>query len=182
MLVAHSGCRLDYPLLFNEVNRNDAHSSLAVKFKELNLHYVDSYTHFTLEYKNDHTYRSLLSEGMSMKAVYRKFLREELKGHRALEDAQALCRIFTEGYPSCKMQALQAITLDQHGMTDQEKQVTKMRAVGITPRKAEEMLGNGVTLEKLTEMWRSNPSAANRELSRVGITRPSAELLYNLSK
>ena len=182
VLVAHSGCRLDYPLLVNEVNRNGAYSSLAVKFKGINLHYVDSYTHFILEYKNDHTYRSLLTEGMSMKAVYNKFLREELKGHRALEDAQALCRIFTEGYPSCKMQTLQGITLNQRGLTDKEEQIMKMRAVGIKPRKAEEMLGIGVTLEMLKEMWRRNPSAAKRELRRVGITRPSAELVYNLSK
>ena len=177
VLVAHSGCRLDYPLLFNEVDRNGSRSSLAMKFKELNLHYADSYTHFTLEFRNDHTYRSLLSEGMSMKAVYRKFLQAELKGHRALEDAQALCRIFTEGYPSSKMQALQAITLNQRGLTDKEEQITKMRAVGIKPKKAEEILVSGVTLEAIEDRCRRNPGAVRSEMLRLGITKPSAQLL-----
>ena len=43
VLVAHSGNRLDYPLLFKEIELARSHT-LTQKFKGLNLHYTDSYS------------------------------------------------------------------------------------------------------------------------------------------
>ena len=108
VLVAHSGTLLDFPVLFAElerINRGplDKSSSQTVRrFHSLNLNFADTFfVCKKLSQDGDLIFKGL--DSLSMKAIYNHFFpRNPYEGHRALSDAKALNKVFTESPLSSK--------------------------------------------------------------------------------
>jgi len=94
VLVAHKGKDYDFPLLINEIKRIS--SPVLDQFRELNLHFADTLVLCErLRSNNDPILRG--SKSISVHGLHKLFFPdEEYKEHRALEDAKALCKVFTD--------------------------------------------------------------------------------------
>ena len=94
ILVAHKGKDYDFPLLINEIKRIG--SPLLDQLRELNLHFADTLVLCErLRSNNDPILRG--SKAIGVSALHKMFFpEEEYREHRALEDAKALCKVFTD--------------------------------------------------------------------------------------
>ena len=179
VLVAHSGNLLDYPLLFSEIRRTGSYT-LNRKFEDLNLHYTDS--HFAIRQlaRSNLFFRSF--PGLGVKDLHQGLLHVPYIGHRALPDAQALHKIFTQ----CQRVQLQTelfrelrkFTQSKQGVEFIREQVPKFLEAHIKPAKAEELLMRGITYDKVLREYQLSPHNFEQYLrSTCGITRPKQELL-----
>ena len=169
VLVAHSGPKLDFPLLFLEV---DSSLSLACQFKNLDLHYVDTFSVLKDLKRNKLSYRQL--ESLSLKNIYKTYFGVAYEGHRALADAKALCKIFSDAAPASDIHMF-----IKHMYTRYEvEQIEKFRGASIYTSKTIELLQKGITYERLvTEYQRSPVRFVSFLRESCGITRPRRELI-----
>ena len=178
VLVAHSGNRLDYPLLFKEIER--AHSpTLTRKFTGLDLHYTDTHSAIRQVARTDKFYRDL--PGLGIKDLHQAFFHKPYEGHRALPDAEALYNIFTK-CESSKQGVLFSEILKfiqtKEGVELTNEQIPKFLAARIKPAKAEELLMKGITYDRVLQEFKRSPDNFKHYLRvRCGITRPKQELL-----
>ena len=178
VLVAHSGNLLDFPLLFNEIERTYSYP-LKHKFEALNLHYTDSHSTVRQLARTTQFYRSLPGKGV--KDLHQGLLYKPYIGHRALPDAQALHDIFMNCSRDKHYQLfeeLRKFVQNKQGVEFQREQMPKFREAGITAAKAEELLRKEVTYNKMLEEYRYSPHTFTRYLADTcGITKPKQELL-----
>ena len=178
VLVAHSGNRLDYPLIFKTIEETGSHT-LKRKFEALNLHYTDSHSAFRQLARTDRNYQDL--PGLGVKHLHQLLLRKSYDGHRALPDAKALHNIFTQCSPLKQpglFREIRNIIQTKEGIEITTDQVPKFLKARIKPAKAEELLKKGITYEKVLREYQRNPRNFRRYLQiSCGITRPKQELL-----
>ena len=178
VLVAHSGNRLDYPLLFKEIELARS-PTLTQTFKDLNLHYTDSHSAIRRQARTDRSYQDI--PGLGVKDLHKAFLGKSYDGHRALPDAEALHNIFTK----CGIAKQTALFGEIHRFTQTKErvehtieQVPKFMKAHINPSKAEELLMKEITYEKMLQEYRRSPVYFERYLrTKCGIKRPKQELL-----
>ena len=178
VLVAHSGNRLDYPLLFKEIEL--AHSrTLSQKFEGLTLHYTDSYSAIRQLARTDKFYQEL--PGLGVKDLHQQFLHRPYDGHRALPDAEALHDIFTKCGNLRKpalFREIRKFIQTKKNIELTNDQIPKLMKAHIKPAKAEELLMKRITYEKMLQEFKRSPDDFEDYLrSRCGITRPKRELL-----
>ena len=178
VLVAHSGNRLDYPLLFKEIEQVCSHT-LTEKFKDLNLHYTDSHSAIRQLARNDRFFDDL--PGLGVKDLHQALLHRSHDGHRALPDAEALYNIFTQCGRAKQAEFFRGIRkfiLTKEGVELINKQIPKFLEARITPSKAEELLMKDITYEKMLREFTRSPDNFKQYLrTRCGIKRPKQELL-----
>lgn len=183
VLVAHSGNLLDYPLLFNEIDRIGSYE-LKRKFECLNLHFADSYTAVRQLARSRHYFTSF--PGLGIRDLHRGLLGYPHEGHRALQDAQALLNIFTQSERSKQSDLfaeLRKLIISKQSVLFLRDQVPKFQAASINGAKAEQLLMKGVTYEKLQREYRISPRTFLTYLrSTCGIKHPKAELLEHFRK
>ena len=102
ILVAHSGIVFDFPLLMAEVERirqqsgSSFESQLVRKFDNLNLNFADTF----FMCKDLEMIKSPILEGvdkLGVEGLYKHFFPHKLyAAHRALPDAKALCKLFSD--------------------------------------------------------------------------------------
>ena len=94
VLVAHSGSSFDFPLLMAEVERSN--SALIGKFFSLNLHFADTFlTCSALKHTSSHILRGI--EKLGVEPLCKHFFPNQLyDAHRALPDARALSKLFSD--------------------------------------------------------------------------------------
>ena len=178
VLVAHSGNRLDYPLLFKEIELARSRT-LSQKFEGLTLHYTDSHSAIRQLARTDKFYQDL--PGLGVKDLHQKFLHEPYDGHRALPDAEALHNIFTKCGNLRKPALFREIrkfiqTKENIELTND--QIPKLLKAHIKPAKSEELLMKGITYEKMLREFKRSPDKFEHYLrSRCGIKKPKRELL-----
>ena len=178
VLVAHSGNRLDYPLLFKEIEHVHSHT-LTKKFKDLNLHYTDSHSAIRQLARTDRFYQDL--PGLGVKDLHEALLNKPYDGHRALPDAEALYNIFTQCGRAKQAEFFREIRKfiqTEEGVKLTNEQIPKFLEARIKPAKAEELLMKGITYNKILEEYRYFPRTFTRYLADTcGITKPKQELL-----
>ena len=97
VLAAHSGPRLDFPMLFKAVEKI-GDRLLQRKFESLNLHYADTFSVFK-KLQPTREYGPQL-EKLGAHDIYLAYFHPSAGAHRALQDAKDLCRIFSEAPPA----------------------------------------------------------------------------------
>ena len=179
VLVAHSGNRLDYPLLFKEIELASSYT-LTQKFKDLNLHYTDSYSAIRQQARTDREFYQDIP-GLGVKDLHKAFLGKSYEGHRALPDAEALHNIFTKCGISKQMALFEEIhrfILTKERVEYTIEQIPMFLKAHINPAKAEELLMKGITYETMQQEYRRSPAYFVRYLrTKCGIKRPKQELL-----
>lgn len=171
VLAAHSGHRLDFPLLFTAVRK----LKLQREFDSLNLHYADTFSvfrHADVAEKNK-------LEKFGLKDVYTAFFGNAMDGHRALVDARALCRIFSEAAPAVELVAiLKQYIQSREGAEIVREQIRHFRDANIKVPKAIELLQKKITYEDLQMQSQISEASFSRYLKeKCGISDPEEELL-----
>ena len=178
VLVAHSGNRLDYPLLFKEIVLACSHT-LTQKFKDLNLHYTDSHSAIRHQARKDRFYQDL--PGLGVKDLHKAFLGKSYDGHRALPDAEALHNIFTKcgvAKQGALFGEIRRFVLTKERVEFTIEQIPKFMTAHINPAKAEELLMKEITYEKMLQEYKHSPGNFQRYLrEQCTIKRPKQELL-----
>lgn len=177
VLVAHSGNRLDYPLLFKEIEQAHSHT-LRQKFEGLVLHYTDSHSAIRQLARKDKFYQDL--PGLGVKDLHQAFLHSPYDGHRALPDAEAVHNIFTKcGIRQATLfREIHKFIQTKENVELTNKQIPKFLKAHIKPAKAEELLMKGITYEKMLREFKRSPDNFEVYLrSRCDIKRPKRELL-----
>ena len=177
VLVAHSGNRLDYPLLFKEVELAAGSYSLKYNFRQLKLHYTDSHSAIRQLARTDRFFQDL--PGLGVKDLHLSLVGRPYDGHRALPDAQALYDIFTK---SSKQRSLfgeiYKFIKSKEGVEMTIEQIPKFLNARIKPAKAEELLLKGITYDDILQQYKRRPHKFESYLKRTcGITKPKMELL-----
>ena len=176
VLVAHSGNILDFPMLLKEVDRSP---SLSRQFKHLNIRFVDTFYVFKDLKRNKPTYRVKL-ESLSMQNIYNAYFPFPYEGHRALPDARALCKIFSDAPPANEMAVFQKYTQNRDELSILEEQIKKFREASISPPKAADILAKGITYEKIVGEYQRSPRNFRMFLrSECGIGNPRPELIQH---
>ena len=179
VLVAHSGNLLDFPLLFNEINRTGSYE-LKQKFEELNLQYADSYTTVRQLARTNYFYRGI-SGGLGVKNLHQGLLHRPYDGHRALPDAQALHNIFTQSNSIRQLELfgqLRKLIQSKQTVEFLREQIPKFQEAHINPAKAEQLLSKGITYENIRREYQNSPRTFQWYLTNIcGITKPREELL-----
>lgn len=191
VLVAHSGRKLDFPILMAELERinerplydkhgytNVGSSSLVQLLDNLSLHFADTYTMCKLLRTK---LGSILYEvpSLSVEALYKHFFpHEPFDAHRALPDAQILRKLFTDSPLASTVDRELTDTIEDTKTTYKKwKQIEIMKA-GITFHKAGELVFmRGITLRQLEQQYRQNPWGFLVYLSTLGIRRPNQKLM-----
>ena len=160
ILAAHGGNRLDYPMIFREVDNSPA---LRAKFEPLNLLFVDTFFVFK-ELERQRILRRI--ENMYLMTIYSAYFGSSPEGHRALTDAKALCRLFTEAKPGEKMHLFLNYIETRADTVFAEKQLQKFRQAFIGPFKGADLLTDGITYEMLVAQYRRSPQSFKGFLER----------------
>lgn len=178
VLVAHGGFSLDYPMLMAEVERlgggykTVSSNAIYQKIKTLNLHFGDSYTTCkSLATKKDQCMEGI--EKLGQEKLYQAFFHEEYSSHRALPDAQALHRLFTES--PLKNHLSELIMKSPQEAYDHWKAI-QLTPAGIVFGKAKGLVRRGVYLEHMQQQYKHSPHTFQGYLRTLGISRPSQEL------
>ena len=187
VLAAHSGTQLDFPVLFTElehVNRGplDKSSSQTVRrFHSLNLNFADTFfVCKKLSQDGDLIFKGL--DSLSMKAIYNHFFpRNPYEGHRALSDAKALNKVFTESPLSSKFDVLREMVKSTDVAYRNWKQF-EMKRAGIHRKKAEVLVRQRIYLQDMEKEYKKSPKTFKQFLRRtVDIKYPSDELMEYFS-
>ena len=187
VLVAHSGTLLDFPVLFAElerINRGplDKSSSQTVRrFHSLNLNFADTFfVCKKLSQDGDLIFKGL--DSLSMKAIYNHFFpRNPYEGHRALSDAKALNKVFTESRLRGKFDVLREMVKSTDVAYRKWKQF-EMKQAGIPRRKAEDLARQRIYLQDMEEKYKQSPSSFRHYLRQaVDIKDPSDKLMEYFS-
>ena len=169
VLTSHGG--LDFPLLLVELQRINS-VLLSTKFNALNLRFADTHSLCKKLSKLDPTLARM--ESLGMEAIYKAFFPfESYDKHRALPDAQALCKIFTDSPLSFRISELRSLIEDKETML---KRLKLMKA-GIGGAKAQELLRLGITVEHMEREYRRSPSEFRHYLRTLGINKPRPQLM-----
>ena len=179
VLVAHGGFHMDFPMLLAEMERVSGgyrfilSHHLYRKMQSLNIHFGDSYQ--MCKYLEDNS--DFLLAGMEKKGVeslYQAFFHEKHSGHRALNDAQALHRLFTESPLKLRLEQMRLKSAREAYDHWKAIQLTK---AGITFPKGRKLVSEGVYLEHMESSYQQSSSTFRDYLKGKGIHRPSAELM-----
>ncbi len=125
VLAAHSGPRLDFPMLFKAVERIGARNrSLQRKFDTLNLHYADTFSVFK-KLQSTRMYGPQLQK-LGAHDIYLAYFPPSAHAHRALDDAKSLCKIFSESCPAAVfMEKLETYIQSKDGLDFTREQICK---------------------------------------------------------
>ena len=174
VLVSHSGSMLDFPMLLKEV---DCSPSLTCQLKRLNFRYVDTFYVFKDLKRSKPAYRFKL-ESLSLKNIYKAYFHFPYEGHRALADARALCKIFSEASPAEDIEIFKKHTQDQVEMVALEQHIQKFRNASINSSKALDILAKGIKFDTLvTEYQRSSATFQTYLRTACGIRNPRPEVI-----
>ena len=155
VLASHSGPKLDFPMIFNAVEKEGP--PLQTEFEELNLHYVDTFNVFK-RLQSTGKYPIQLQK-LALSHIYRAFFADSADAHRALKDAKHLCRIFSEAPPAdVFMDMLRGYVQNREGMVFTEQQVGKFAQLKpsncIKGNQVIDLLHKGISFEDLLEKSR----------------------------
>ena len=151
VLVAHSGPQLDFPMMYRQVDKSPM---LAAQLRHLQLHYVDTLSVFIELKRIKPWYQQLRS--LSLKNIYTKYFKVPYEGHRALADAKALYRIFSEAPPARDLHIFANHTLNRKEVEKMREQIEQFQEASIHSCKAIELLQRGITLNKLVSEYQSS--------------------------
>lgn len=182
VLTAHSGPRLDFPMLHYDIEILGSHP-LQRKFRQLNLHYADTHSVFKKLKCSNPRYSNL--ESLGVDKIYEHYFRERRMGHRALGDARDLCKIFSEALPARElMAAVREHIQTKEGLVLMQEQLPKFHEAWINFNKAKDLLRDGITYERLVQEYQSSSEANFYHFLRntCGITRPKVELLAHFKE
>ena len=176
VLVAHKGSQLEFPMLFKAVEgigRRGRDNALQMKFNALSLHYVDTFEIF----------KTLKSSGMcgdeleklEVTDIYKAYFGDRADGHRALNDAEDLCKIFTESsHAELFMSTLRKSILAKWELkVVQKKKFFKLEKSIFKPCEVTNMLEKGITYEDFIKNCSAPDHLFNSFMSDCGITEPS---------
>ena len=169
VLTGHGG--LDFPLLLAELQRINS-TLLSEKFDALNVHFADTHSFCKKLSKSDDTLARM--RGLGMEAIYKAFFPLEFYDmHRALPDAKALCKLFTDSPLSLRISELSSMIEDKDTMLKQLKLVK----AGFSGTKARDLLRRGITIEQMEREYQRSPSGFHRYLRTLGINNPRPQLM-----
>lgn len=184
VLAAHSGTLLDFPVLFAElerINRGplDMRSSQIVRrFHSLNFNFADTFfVCKKLSLDGDPIFKRL--DSLSMKAIHDHFFpHNPYGGHRALSDAKALNKVFTESPLCSKFDVLREMVKSTDVAYRNWKQF-EMKRAGIHRKKAEDIVQRRhIYLQDMENEYKKSPMTFKHYLrQRVDIKYPSDELM-----
>ena len=185
VLAAHSGTRLDFPVLFAELERinrsplDKSSSQIVRKFHSLNLNFVDT---FFVCKKLEGNPIFKRCESLSVKAIYNHFFPCNPYGdHRALSDAKALNKVFTESPLSSKFDVLREMVKSTDVAYRKWKQF-EMKRAGIHRKKAEVLVRQRIYLQDMEKEYKKSPRTFKHFLRQtVDIKYPSDELMEYFS-
>lgn len=176
VLAAHGGHMLDFPLLTTAVRKIGVKNpDLQRKFDKLNLHYADTLSVF----KQPDVAEKNKLETFRLKDIYKALLGCPLDGHRALEDAKALHRIFSEAKPADELvTTLRNYIQSKEGKEIVRQQIRRFKDAKIKVPKAVELLQKKITYEDLqTQSQKSEESFIRFLKEKCGIADPDRELV-----
>ena len=178
VLVAHGGFRLDFPMLMAEVERlGGGHSTvfshhMYQKIAAMNLHFGDTYTTCKqLAKKTASVMAGIEKKGLD--SIYRAFFHESYSAHRALGDAQALHRLFTESPLKAHLREL-IMKSPQEAYTHWK--AVQLTQAGIAFGKAKRLAQSREYLEKMLQRYNESPARFQFYLRSLGIRNLSPEL------
>lgn len=177
VLVAHGGLSLDFPMLMAEVERLGGgyrtvfSHVLYQRIETLNLHFGDTYTVCkSLKEKEDPVMKGI--ERLGQQKLYQTFFPgEEYRPHRALRDAQALRRLFTESPLSNHLGELEMKSpLEAY----KHWKAIQLKPVAIKFEKAKRLVNiKGVYLEHMEQHYRQYPDRFGGYLRSLSLSRES---------
>jgi len=145
---------------------------LSAKFNALNLHFADTHSFCSRLSKSDPTLARMKSLGVE--AIYKAFFpSESYNKHRALPDAKALCKIFTDSPLSFRISELRSLIEDK----DTRLKRLKLKKAGISRTKAQDLLRWGITVEQMEREYQRSPSEFHHYLRTLGINKPRPQLM-----
>lgn len=157
VLAAHSGSKLDFPMLFHAVKMigsQPRNRSLKTKFEELDLHYVDTFSVFK-ELSGTGDYPEL--EKLGVHDIYKTYFGDSGDGHRALEDAKALCKVFSEAPKESEFMAtLRKYVKSKEGEEFTKEQIRKFYKVDVKVPKVIELLQKEIDYEDFVKQIRKS--------------------------
>lgn len=170
VLVSHGGGAFDFPLLVTEVKRNGCEAM----FKALQLQFADTHTLCErLRARSDPVLQGGVRLALTdLHATF--FPTEQYKPHRALDDAQALQKLFTETPLTNLMHTLDLISTDsliQKWCLYMERQELTLK-LGLQKQKAKELIQKQITLGQLEREFQGNSCSEQwlrRHLRSLGI-------------
>lgn len=175
VLVAHGGFSLDFPMLMAEVERLGSGYKtvfshiLYQRIKTLNLHFGDTYTACKrLTEKKNPIMKGI--EKLGQQQLYRTFFHEDYSPHRALHDAQALHRLFTESPLSDHLGEL-VVKSPQEAYNHWK--AIQLKPVAMEFEKAKWLVKRGVYLEHMEQQYRQSPHRFGGYLRSLGLSRNS---------
>ncbi len=168
VLVAHGGNALDFLLLDRAIQSS---RSLKRTVHRLNLRYLDSYPVF-IELQQR---RKLQVNRLNLQNIYSTLFRSPLEAHRALADAQALCRIFSESHLSREINVVLKFIQNREEMSEMEKHLKNFEKVPIKRFLAYTILAKGITYQVMCREYGRNPEGFRGYLRRCGINRPKPQ-------
>ena len=170
VLVSHGGSAFDFPLLVTEVKR----SGCEAMFKALQLQFADTHTLCEkLRARRD----PVLQGGarLALTNLHTTFFpAEQHKPHRALSDAQALRKLFTETPLINLLHTLDLVSTDslmQKWCSYMECQELTLK-LGLQKQKAKELIQRQITLGQLEREFQGNSCSEQwlrRHLRSLGI-------------
>jgi len=170
VLVAHGGHSLDFPMLLKEVHRCQLHR----KLQNLSLRYVETFSVFKALQKKGR----LRVENMKLTTIYRHLFATDHEGHRALVDARALCRIFSDEPLASRMSTLLKFVQTREEMTEMHEQVRKLSNATMSKYNVHRVLAKGITYELMVKEYRrSPPNFRNFLRNKCGINKPKQKLV-----
>ena len=179
VLVAHGGFHMDFPMLLAEMERLSGGYQFILshhlyrKMQSLNIHFGDSYlTCKHLEENSDFLLAGFEKKGLE--SLYQAFFHEKHSGHRALDDARALHRLFTESPLKSRLE--QTRLKSARDAYDHWKAIQLTKADVKFP-KGRKLVSEGVYLEHMVLSYQQCSYKFRDYLNRKGIRRPSAELM-----
>ncbi len=179
VLASHSGPKLDFPMIFNAVEK--AGPPLQTEFDDLNLHYVDTFNVFKRLQSTGKYPLQLRKLGLSH--IYQAYFAESADAHRALKDAKHLCKIFSDAPPADVFVAmLRGYVQDKDGMSFMKEQVSRfallMPSNCIKGNQVIDLLHKGISYEDMLEKSRKSDRDLRSFLAgECGFARPKEDLV-----
>lgn len=157
VLASHSGPKLDFPMIFNAVEKTGP--PLLTEFDDLNLHYVDTFNIFK-RLQSTGKYRIQLRK-LGLRYIYLAFFADSADAHRALKDAKHLCRIFSDAPPAdVFMDMLRGYVQNRDGLAFTKEQVSRFAQLRpsncIKGNQVIDFLHKGISYEDLLEKSRKS--------------------------
>lgn len=178
VLAAHGGGLLDFPMLFIAVKKIGARDpTLQGKFDQLNLHYVDTIRPFKAPDGAKFT-GGVRLEKFGLQDLHKTYFGDMVDGHRALADAKALYRIFSDT-PAAKglINELNEYIQTKEGTEFVKMQIRKFKGAIRAPQVLQ-LLHKRITYEDFkTEFDKSEDGFAQFLKEKCDIAEPDKELL-----